>query len=206
MGELDCACGWKGQRYILRKAGRKPQQPGSLGFVPHQRGVAPGIEIGVLLLEGAGNAFIPDDPAVILDGSSVGLRILPGLVFAVFFDQRAVDIAVLRGDFGGGVLRLAAGDAIRLEHHHTQAGFLEKPGGEKAGDAGADDGDIGAFVLCQPLPRLKYTVFCPERFHINTSLSRDFGLTVPGIPVRYTPKERYNREKMCAGDDSLPNM
>ena len=97
-------------------------------------------------------------------------------------------------------------ERIMLEHHHTQAGFLEKPGGEKAGDAGADDGDIGAFVLCQPLPRLKYTVFCPERFHINTSLSRDFGLTVPGIPVRYTPKERYNREKMCAGDDSLPNM
>lgn len=206
MGEADGSGNRKGQGDLCRETGREAQQPGGLGFVLHQRGILPGIEIGILLFKGAGDAFIPDDPAVIPDGGGIGLRILPGFIFAVLFQQRTVNIAVLGGDFGGGVLRLAGGGTARFENHDAQAGFLEKPGGEQAGDAGADDRGVSAFLPGQPLTRCKGTGFCPERFHKKHPIIPFFGLTVPGIPAPYTPKKRRGKEKMHAGDDSAPNI
>lgn len=184
MGEADGSGNRKGQGDLCRETGREAQQPGGLGLVLHQRGILSGIEIGILFLKGAGNAFIPDDPAVIPDGGGIGLRILPGLIFAVLFQQCTVNIAVLGGDFGGGILCLAGGGAARFENHDAQAGFLEKPGGEQAGDAGADDRDVSAFLRVSRSRGAKVLVFAQRDSIKNTPLSRFSDLLCPEYRCR----------------------
>lgn len=189
--------------FVVKLAG-EASQPGGLGLVLHQRGILSGIEIGILFLKGAGNAFIPDDPAVIPDGGGIGLRILPGLIFAVLFQQCTVNIAVLGGDFGGGILCLPA--AVRPASRTTtrRPASWRNQAVSRPGDAGADDRDVSAFLPGQPLTRRKSAGFCPERFHKKHPIIPFFGLTVPGIPVPYTPRKQRDNEKCKQGMTAPP--
>lgn len=98
----------------------------------------------------------------------------------------------------------AGGGAARFENHNAQAGFLEKPGGEQAGDAGADERDVSAFVPVSCSRGAKALVFAQRDSIKKHPIIPFFGLTVPGIPVPYTPRKQRDNEKCKQGMTAPP--